>query len=89
MTRAPAEAEALGRLRFIEGHLAAVRRMVEEGRTCLDVLEQSYAVRRALQKFEATLLSGHLHGYVVTGIHDGREEKMVTELLRLYELTNR
>ncbi len=89
MTRALTEAEALGRLRYIEGHLAAVRRMVEEGRNCLDVLEQSYAVRRALSKFEATLLTGHLRDYVVAGVRGGREEDVVTELLRLYDLTNK
>ena len=42
--RSQTRAEALNRLRYIEGHLAAVRRMVEAERYCVDVLEQSHAV---------------------------------------------
>jgi len=82
-------AEALNRLRYIEGHLAAVRRMVEAERYCVDVLEQSHAVRRAMQKFEAVLLDGHLHNCVVDGIQGGEDDAVVGELLRLYELANK
>jgi DNA-binding FrmR family transcriptional regulator len=81
--------QALKRLSYIEGHLAGVRRMIDEEQYCVDVLKQTYAVRRAIEKMEALLLDGHLHTCVVEGVRDGREEQVVGELLELYELANK
>ena len=81
--------QALKRLNYIDGHLAGVRRMIEEDTYCVDVLKQTYAVRRAIEKMEALMLDGHLHTCVVEGVRDGREEQVVGELLELYELANK
>lgn len=81
--------EALKRLNYVEGHLAGIRRMIQEEKYCVDVLRQTYAVRRALQKIEALLLEGHLHTCVVEGIRDGRESDVLTELVELYNLPER
>ena len=78
--------DVIKRLNYIEGHLAGIRRMIEEDQYCVDILKQTYAVRRAIEKLEALLLDGHLHGCVVEGIRDGREQQVVDELLDLYEL---
>lgn len=77
------------RLNYIEGHLNGVRRMIEEDRYCIDVLKQTYAVRKAIEKLEALILENHLNGCVVQGIREGREEEVVTELLELYESAGR
>jgi DNA-binding FrmR family transcriptional regulator len=81
--------DLLRRLNYIDGHLQGVRRMIEEDKYCVDVLKQTYAVRRAIDKLEALILENHLHGCVVEGIKDGREEAVVDELLELYELAGR
>ncbi len=81
--------ECLKRLSFIEGHLACVRRMIEEDKYCPEILKQTFAVRRAIEKLEAIMLDGHLHHCVVNGIRDGREEQVIQELLELYELANK
>ena len=81
--------EALKRLNYIDGHLAGVRRMIQEERYCVDVLKQTYAVRRAIQKIEALILEGHLHTCVVEGIRDGRDEQVLNELMELYNLPER
>ncbi|MDO8585998.1 MAG: metal-sensitive transcriptional regulator [Armatimonadota bacterium] len=39
--------QVVARLARVEGHVAAVKRMVEEGRSCADVLMQIAAVRSA------------------------------------------
>jgi len=82
-------AESLKRLRYIEGHLNGVRRMIEEDAYCVDILKQSFAVRRAIEKLEQLMLEGHLRTCVVEGIRDGREEQVVGELKELYELANK
>jgi len=84
-----AKAEALKRLSYIEGHLSGVRKMLEEDQYCVDVLKQTYAVRRAIEKMESILLTGHLHTCVVEGIKEGREEQVLGELRDLYGLANK
>ena len=84
-----AKDDALKRLSYIEGHLSGIRKMLEEDKYCVDVLKQTYAVRRAIEKMESILLEGHLHSCVVGGIKEGREDQVVGELTNLYLLANR
>ena len=84
-----AKSDALKRLSYIEGHLSGIRKMLEEDKYCVDVLKQTYAVRRAIEKMESILLEGHLQTCVVDGIKKGREEQVVGELTDLYLLANR
>ena len=81
--------EALKRLSYIEGHLSGIRKMLEEDKYCVDVLKQTYAVRRAIEKMEGILLEGHLHSCVIDGIKTGREDQVLDELKELYILANR
>ncbi len=84
-----AKDDALKRLSYIEGHLSGIRKMLEEDKYCVDVLKQTFAVRRAIEKMESILLEGHLHSCVVDGIREGREDQVVGELTDLYLLANR
>lgn len=81
--------EALKRLAYIEGHLKGIRKMVEDDTYCVDILKQTYAVRRAIEKFEGQLLQGHLNLCVPDGIREGREQAVIAELAELFELAQR
>jgi len=81
--------EALKRLAYIEGHLKGIRKMVEEDQYCVDVLKQTYAVQRAIDKFEGIILQGHLRSCVPQGIRDGRDDDVIKELEDLFELSQR
>ena len=81
--------DALRRLSYIEGHLTGIRRMVEEDKYCVDILKQTFAVRRAIQKLESRLLEGHLHSCVIEGVKEGREDAVLGELLELYSLSDK
>jgi len=81
--------DALKRMSYIEGHLAGIRKMLEEDKYCVDVLKQTYAVRRAIEKMESLLLEGHLKSCVVEGIRSGRAEEIVEELKGLYILSTK
>ncbi|HEV2125919.1 MAG TPA: metal-sensing transcriptional repressor [Chloroflexota bacterium] len=59
------------RLKRAEGHLAAVRRMVEEGRDCPDVLLQIAAVRAALDSTARVVLADHLESCLHDATHNG------------------
>ena len=81
--------KALKRLNYVHGHLDGIRRMVQEDKYCVDVLKQTYAVRRAIQKIESLILEGHLHTHVIEGVRDGRDKEVLGELMELYSLSDR
>lgn len=81
--------DALRRLTSIEGHLRGIRKMVEEDAYCVDVLKQTYAVQRAIEKFEQVLLRGHLSHCVPDGIRSGRDGEVLGELEELFALSRR
>ena len=83
------KSEALKRLSYIEGHLSGIRKMLEEDKYCVDVLKQTYAVRRAIEKMEGILLEGHLHSCVIEGIKTGNEGQVLDELKDLFILANK
>lgn len=78
--------DVLKRLNYIEGHLRGVRKMVEDDVYCVDILRQTYAVRKAIEKLEALMLEQHLHHCVPEGIKEGREAQVIEELVQLYSL---
>ena len=78
--------EVLKRLNYIEGHLGGIRKMIEEDKYCVDILRQTYAVRKAIEKLEALILEGHLHTCVPEGIKGDREAQVIEELVQLYNL---
>lgn len=86
----PAEKKDLdSRLASIEGHIKGIRKMVDDETYCVDVLKQTYAVERALQKFEAELLRGHLSTCVPAGFKEGRNDAMITELSEIFALARK
>ncbi len=77
------------RLASIEGHIKGIRKMVQDDVYCVDVLKQTYAVERALQKVEAEILKGHLSTCVATGFKQGRNEAMIEELTDIFALARK
>ena len=80
------KSEVVKRLNYIEGHLGGIRKMVENDEYCVDILRQTYAVRKAIEKLESLILERHLHGCVPDGIKGGREDEVIAELVQLYNL---
>ena len=83
------KSDVLKRLNYIEGHLGGIRKMVEEDQYCVDILRQTYAVRKAIEKLEAVILENHLHGCVPEGIREGREQAVIDELMQLHNLAGK
>ena len=78
--------EVLKRLNYIEGHLKGIHKMVEDDKYCVDILRQTYAVRKAIEKLEAIILERHLHGCVPEAIASGKADMVIEELVQLYNL---
>ena len=61
----------LNRLSRAIGHLEAVRRMVEEGRDCAEVLVQLAAVKSALNNTGKVILKDHISHCIVDAVEEG------------------
>ena len=79
--------DLLNRLKSIEGHIRGVQRMVEDDEYCIDVLNQTAAVRKALEKVDVMILENHLESCVTTAIRGddpAERERVLRELLTLF-----
>ncbi len=72
--------QIVNRLARIEGHVAAVRDMVAEGRPCPDVLTQLAAVRAALDQVSRLVLGDHLAHCVVEAAQRGNARRTLADL---------
>jgi DNA-binding FrmR family transcriptional regulator len=70
----------LNRLARIEGHVRAVKRMVEEGTPCPDVLVQIAAVRSALNGVGRVILEDHIKSCMVDAFESGDFEDAYRDL---------
>lgn len=68
------------RLNRIEGQIRGIRRMVEEGAYCPDILVQSAAASAAINAFNRELLANHIRSCVVRDIRAGQDE-VIDELV--------
>jgi CsoR family transcriptional regulator, copper-sensing transcriptional repressor len=83
--------QLVNRLKSIEGHVRGVQRMVEQDAYCIDVLKQTQAIERALEKFNSIILANHLNGCVTTALRGEQpeeRERVVHELLQVFDATN-
>jgi CsoR family transcriptional regulator, copper-sensing transcriptional repressor len=76
----PHRESVLKRLARIEGHVRAVKRMVEEDTPCPDVLVQIAAVRAALNAVGQLVLEDHMQGCMVKAAQEGDFEDAFRDL---------
>lgn len=71
----------LNRLSRAIGHLQSVKRMVEEGRDCSEVLVQIAAVRSAIDNTGKVILQDHLKHCIVDAAREG-DQQAIDDLCR-------
>src|SRR4029079_439127 len=69
------------RLRRIEGQVRAIERMVDEDRSCIDVLTQISAIQAALDKVALGLLDGHARHCLMGDGHGPKGDDAPEELM--------
>jgi len=84
--------EILRRLKSIEGHVRGVQRMVDEDQYCIDVIKQTLAVQRAIDKVNSLILGQHLDTCVTTAIRSddsAERERVIAEILEVFETASK
>jgi CsoR family transcriptional regulator, copper-sensing transcriptional repressor len=73
------------RIKIAKGQLETVLKMVEEGKYCIDIINQSRAVQHALKETDYLLLENHLQTCVVDLVNTGKAKQSVDEIMRLFK----
>jgi len=77
------------RLKRIEGQIRGLIKMVNEEKSCEEILIQIGSVKAALHKAGQVVLEGHLHHCVIDGIRDGKENETIKKLSSAIEQFSR
>jgi DNA-binding FrmR family transcriptional regulator len=79
----------LSRLKRIEGQVRGVARMVEEERYCIDILNQTMAIKAALSRVEQEVLKGHAAHCIRQAVESGNAKDQTRKFAELVELISR
>ena len=74
------------RLRIIEGQVRGLQEMVQKDVYCIDIIAQTSAVKQALSGVEDGLLENHLSTCALDQMKKGKENKAISEILKVYRL---
>lgn len=79
--------DVVRRLKIAQGHIGKVIEMVEDGVYCINIMQQTSAVRSAIKKAEEVLLLNHLNHCVVNAIKSNGKDKAIKELVQVFQKT--
>lgn len=75
------------RLNRVEGQVRGIRRMVQEPRLCVDILQQLAAAEAAMNRISLAILKFHVEKCVPEGIDRGEPERTrrLSELVDIFD----
>ena len=71
------------RLKKVSGQINGIEKMIDEGRYCVDILQQLTAARAAMNQAALLILESHTKSCVVNAIKEDRAEEAIAELLEV------
>jgi DNA-binding FrmR family transcriptional regulator len=77
------------RLKRIEGQIRGLMKMIEDDKSCEEILIQISSAKSALHKTGQAILEGHLHNCVLDGIREGKEDETIKKLSSAIEQFSR
>ena len=75
--------QVLRRLARMEGQVRGVARMIERDESCVDVLQQTAALRAAIDSVSMLLMEDHVHGCVSSAVKSGESEALTEEVMEV------
>ncbi len=75
--------QVLRRLARMEGQVRGVARMIERDEDCVDVLQQTAALRAAIDSVSMLLMEDHVHGCVTAAAKRGDAEVLTDEVMEV------
>lgn len=90
-TQHPSHDKQLSHLNRVSGQIEGIKKMIEEGRYCPEILTQLRAIRSAIKGIELRILDTHLSSCVTEAClsHDQNEQRKkideIRELIKRFE----
>ena len=75
------------RLKRIEGQVRGIERMIERREYCIDILQQTAALRAAVDSVALLVLEDHVQGCVRTAAEHGDADRYIEEVLDVVRRT--
>jgi len=87
MLNGPEQQALVTRLNRIEGQIRGIRRMVQEPRLCIEILQQLAAAEAALNRISLGVFRHHVEHCVPEGMAKGEAEvrKRLSELVDIFD----
>jgi len=82
MINQDAKESTIKRLNRIEGQIKGLKKMIEQGHYCIDLIDQINAVRRALEQVALIIMKRHVESCVVDAINTEGGQNKIDELIR-------
>jgi DNA-binding FrmR family transcriptional regulator len=76
-------AQILRRLARLEGQVRGVARMIERDEACVDVMQQTSALRAAVDSVTMLLVEEHVHGCLDRALASGDSEVVADEVMEV------
>jgi DNA-binding FrmR family transcriptional regulator len=81
------KAQLIRRLSRIEGQVRGIARMIEREEYCVDILQQTAALRAAVDALSILILEDHVQGCVRTAAERGEADQYVDEVVDVVRRT--
>jgi DNA-binding FrmR family transcriptional regulator len=81
------KAQLLRRLARIEGQVRGISRMIDREEYCVDILQQTSALRAAVDSLAVMVLEDHVQGCVRTAAENGDAERYIDEVVDVVRRT--
>jgi DNA-binding FrmR family transcriptional regulator len=81
------KAQLVRRLSRMEGQVRGIARMIEREEYCVDILQQTAALRAAVDAVSILLLEDHVQGCVRTAAERGEADQYVDEVIDVVRRT--
>ena len=81
------KAQLVRRLSRMEGQVRGIARMIEREEYCVDILQQTAALRAAVDSLSILLLEDHVQGCVRTAAEQGDADRYVDEVVDVVRRT--
>lgn len=81
---------AIHRAKIITGQVKGLTQAIDKEQYCIELLNQSLSIQRSLKSLDTLLLQNHLKSHVRNQMqHKGEDDRAITELLKIYTLSNK
>ena len=80
-------AQLMRRLSRMEGQVRGIARMIEREEYCVDILQQTAALRAAVDALSILILEDHVQGCVRTAAEHGEADQYVDEVVDVVRRT--